>query len=912
MKLRLFILTLFITTISFAQSKGTISGVITDKNSNNETLPFATVLIKGTKINTTTDIDGKYTISIAPGSYIIQYSFVGYETKEVPVKVTAGAKLTLDQSLSSGGYTLKDVVVTATKNRQKETALLLEQKNAVEIKQTIGVQELSRKGVSDVATAVTKTSGISKQEGSGNIYVRGLGDRYNSTTMNGLPIPSNDPEKKNIALSLFSTDIVDYISIDKVYNGKFYGDFAGGNVDIVSKNFNKDGLFEIELGSSINTNAVAQDNFMLQQGPNKFGFTNAAIPNNPLNTFSFKNSLAPVKENPYSGNIAVRGGKSFNFGTESKLNLFATASFENGYNYREGINRSVSAQEANIKSFDQKTYSYNTSSTGMFNAAYRLNSNHKINYNFLFVNSSSQVNDEYKGFIRDIAENNNGLIRRGTYTQNQLMVNQLLGSHTINDKISFNWATSFNKIESQMPDRTQNTLWFNDTQNGYLFATNTTTDNHRYYQSLAEDELAVNLSGDYKFNKNSEEEYKGKLTVGYNGRFKKRDFEATQFNFNIANNQSNTVVDPYNLNTFFNPTNLSNGLFTIETFSGSNIRPQTYNGEQNIHAVFGNLEYHFSPKLTSVFGIRTEQVFQDVTWRTQLDNSGKNNSFERTEILPSIILKYEVNEKNNLRLAASKTYTLPQFKERALFVYEDVTEVKVGNPDLYPSEDYNLDLKWEFFPQKEEIFSFTAFGKYILNPINEITLASSTNDISFINTGDSGYAVGAELEIRKNIFEYGDDITNKLSAGFNASYMKTDQELDSDKVRRETSYNINLTNKKAGFTGASDLLLNGDISFLKEWKNSDANIMTTLAYSYFSDRIYALGTETKGNLVDKAVGTLDLIIRSKINKKLGLNFAAKNILDPSIERTQENAARDVTVLSYKKGLNISLGLNYQF
>ena len=912
MKFKFLFIALVFCTLGFSQNKGKVAGLITDADVNNEAMPFVNVMIKGTTNGVATDMDGKYELSVNAGNHILVISFVGYDTVEIPFEVKANETTTIDKAIGSGSVKLEDIVIQSKANRAKETVLLMEQKNATEIKQNIGAQELSRKGVSDVGTAVTKTTGITKQEGSGTIYVRGLGDRYNSTTMNGLPIPSNDPEKKNISLGIFSTDIVEYISIDKVYGAKMYGDFAGGNVDIISKDFKGNSMLEVEIGSSINNNAVSQDNFMLQQGPNKSGFSNSDIPNDPLNTFSFKNSLAPSKHTPFSGNIAVRGGKSFNIGEQGKLNLFATAGFENGYTYKEGINRSVNAQEANLKSFDQKTYSYNTSSTGMFNAGYRFNEKNKISYNFLYVNSSSQVNDEYKGFIRDIAEDDNGLVRRGTYTQNQLMINQLLGSHKINDRLDFNWATSFNKIESQMPDRTQNTLWFNENLNGYNFAVNTTTDNHRYYQSLVEDEFAANISGDYKFTKDANDDFKGKLTIGYNGRFKKRDFEATQFNFNIANNQSNTVVDPYNLNAFLNVDNFNNGLFTIETFSGNNIKPQTYNGEQNIHAVFGLVEYKISSKLTSVIGLRAEQIFQDVTWKTQIDNSGKNESFERNEFLPSLLLKYEVNDKNNLRLAASKTYTLPQFKERALFVYEDVTEVKVGNPFLYPSEDYNLDLKWEYFPKSDEIISFTVFGKYIVNPINEITLASSTNDISFINTGDWGHAYGAEFEIRKNIFQLGAEKTNKLSAGFNISYMKTNQELNSEKVREETDYNINLTNTEDAFTGASDLLLNGDLSFVKDWKESEASIMTTLAYSYFSDRIYALGTETKGNLVDKAVGSLDLIIRSKISKDLGLNFAAKNLLDPKVERTQENPARDVTVLSYKKGMFISLGLTYQF
>ncbi len=203
MKLKLFILTLFISTLTFAQSKGTITGVLTDKDSNNETLPFANVLLKGTAINATTDIDGKYTLNAPAGNYVIQFSFIGYESVELPVTVKSDETVTLNKALGSASYKLDDVVITTNVNKQKETALLLEQKNAVEIKQSIGSQELARKGVSDVATAVTKTTGITKQEGSGNIFVRGLGDRYNSTTMNGLPIPSNDPEKKNLNLRNF-------------------------------------------------------------------------------------------------------------------------------------------------------------------------------------------------------------------------------------------------------------------------------------------------------------------------------------------------------------------------------------------------------------------------------------------------------------------------------------------------------------------------------------------------------------------------------------------------------------------------------------------------------------------------------------------------------------------------------------
>jgi hypothetical protein len=140
----------------------------------------------------------------------------------------------------------------------------------------------------------------------------------------------------------------------------------------------------------------------------------------------------------------------------------------------------------------------------------------------------------------------------------------------------------------------------------------------------------------------------------------------------------------------------------------------------------------------------------------------------------------------------------------------------------------------------------------------------------------------------------------------------SNQELDSEKVTRETDYNVYFTNKESKLTGASDLLLNADISFLTEWNNKESNLTSTIAYTQFSDRVYSLGTNSRGNQIDKAFGSLDFITRAKFNKNLGIGLIVKNLLDPSIDRVQENNNGDVNVLSYKKGLTMSLGINYQF
>ena len=899
---------------AYAQDNNTVKGYIYDSANNNEPLAYATVMLQNTSFGAEADENGYFEIECDAGSYLLEASYMGYQTYVMPYET--GNPQNVSINLLPQDDNLEEIVINVNNRKSSETALLGEQRRSLEIKQQIGAEELSRKGVGDVAAAVAKTAGISKQEGSNNVYVRGLGDRYNSTTLNGLPVPSNDPEKKNINLELFSTDIVEYISIDKTFNSRNTGDFGGGNVDILSKDFKDSGLFEINLGTKINTNATKKgSDFLLPQGPSKVGYASYGVPHNPLTGYNFENSLQPKTAGPVGGSFGLKAGKSFFIGETGKLNLFATASFDNGFTYREGLNQTLNAQGAKLKSFHQEKFSHTTNTTGMFNANYHLNDNNRLAYNFLYINSSDLSRDIYNGSDRDFeGDHDSHLVQRGTFTQNTVLINQLLGNHKLNEKLDFDWAVSYNTIESDMPDRTQNKMYYWNDYKAYTLAQNTRTDNHRYFQNLTENEMAANLALSYKLGTDENGSEKGKVTVGYNGRVKKRDFEAIQFNFNIIGEVRNPAngyfFDPNNLDAFFNQQSVDNGLFDISSFAGET--PQTYNGEQNIHAGFANLEYRLTDKFSAVVGLRYEKIDQLVKWRTQLDADQKSNEFKRNEFLPNLSLKYELNDTQNLRLAASKTYTLPQFKERARFIYEDVTEIKVGNPYLYPSQNYNLDLKWEIFPMNDEVISVAAFGKYIQDPINEITMASSTNDITWVNIGDKGYVYGAEFEIKKRIVDFTGSNPSKLMGGLNVSYMKTDQEIDRDKVQRETmgTINTNFDFERSSFTGASDLLLNADLSYVTEWAEG-RELSTTLAYTHYSDRLYALGSQ-KGNLVDKGMGSLDFILKTKIHKNFALDFAARNILNPEFKRVQENASGPVDAVTYKRGAFFSLGAKYTF
>lgn len=903
---------LLITSVFYAQSSGTITGLVTDQDFNNEPLAFANVLVEEAQTGVITDIDGKFTIEgLASGHYTLTISFVGYETQTIPnVAVEAGKSVNLQTSLQMSMADLEEVVIKTTTRRNSEVALLMDRKKAVGIQQTIGSDELSKKGVGDVSTAVTKTAGVTKQESSNTIYVRGLGDRYNSTSINGLPVPSNNPEKKNIELDIFTTDIVEYIAIDKVYGNHMLGDFAGGNVNIVSKNTVGPGFITAQVGSSLNSNAFAQPDFILQPGSDFWGFKKSPMPTT-LESFAFQNSMDPQSQTPIANSFSLSGGKSWEVGSTGKLRFFLTGNYSNDYSFVSGFTKSVNAQGYARKDFeDYKKYSFSTITTWMTNWTYQFNPKHSLAYHFIFINSSDQSLEDYQGYIEDVAPQ--AYLRRSTFVKNTLMVHQLLGTNQLTNQLDLQWGLAYNQVSGVMPDRIQNTL-NQRTDGDYYFATNSLGDNHRYFQELKETDLTAQVQLHYRWGSSENQDYRSKLTLGYSGLIKNRDFEATQFNFHIKQNQAVSINQ---LDRYFNQQNLENDYFSISTFRGTAqvanaLDPQVYTGEQNIHAGFLTYEYHINPKWLLLAGIRAERLSQEVQWETQLDPIGDSDEFVENQWLPNLQLRYAASDKTNFRAGFSKTYTLPQFKERALFIYEDVTEVKVGNPDLYPSQNYNFDLVWEFFPKSDELISLSAFGKYILDPINEVTIASASNDISFVNTGDWGYVAGAELEIRKNIFSLGES-ARKLSGGLNLSYMKTNQELNADKIGSETRYNVLFNKQEDAFSGASDWLLNADLTYVHPWNNQQGHLMATLAYSHFSDRIYAIGTNGSGNRMEVGRGNLDLILKSKINSHLSLGFKVGNILNPKIERVQQNPDADHTLWSFRKGRLFNLNLNYQF
>jgi len=920
MKQLLSIVFLFASLLSLAQT-GEISGIVLDKEYQNQPLPFADVYLKGTTKGASTDFEGKYTISNVPvGNQTVLVTFIGYETKEVVVLVESGKTAVVNATLSAG-QTLTGVVVQGTSAvKESEAALLREQKKSVTIKQAIGAEELEKKAVSDAAAATLKVTGVNKKEGSNKIYVRGLGDRYNTTTLNGLPLPSNDPTNKNIDLSLFETGIIKSVGINKAFASNISGDVAGANIDILTKEIKRKSVFKIGVSTGVNTRSSFRS-FSRIARSNDLGITqNVKHDVADLRIYDFEGSFTPESEraNPNSG-ISLNYGRKFKVGEESSFSVFLVGSFNAKYNLLKGNSSNIIREGVVSSAFETTTFNYQTSKLFLANLGYKINANHKLAYNHILIQSNNQKIEDFFGGTSEegLNEGDDNQVRLvlQTETQNLLFVNQLISKNKFGESIDVNGALGYSVIFNDEPARRRNSFLINKETGDAQLRQNATRDNSIYFGNLYESDISGYANVTKYFGERHEDDNKGKITLGYNGRFTDRQFDGIYFDHNF---QGSRAVDINNLDATFNQENLSNGTFALSTSRGSGIfdndifLPQLYDADKTSHAVYLDLIYKVNENLVLDFGLRAEDVKLDVEFNTNISLPGFSDQGEigldDQYILPSLNIKYGLNEKSNLRFSGSVTYTYPQFKEIAPFTYEGINFQETGNPFLQPSDNYNGEIKYEFFPKRNEVLSFGVFGKFIDSSINRLERASAVErDFTFVNAGDAT-VFGAEIEARYDVIdnEVGDDKSHTLTLGGNATIMETELEFD---IEATEEVGFTFTNDDSQLEGASPITINADISY--KFSNLNKETVATLAFNFQSDKVFSIGTNFQENLVERGVPLLDFIFSHKFNKNLGIKFNAKNILDQSFERYRDISGDPVTN-SFKKGATFTAGISYGF
>jgi outer membrane receptor protein involved in Fe transport len=936
MKLKFLFFTLLICAIGFSQNKGTISGTLLDKDSNNQSLPFANVLIKETKTGANTDVDGKYTITVAPGKYTIQFSFLGYETVEVPVTVVANETVTVNQSMGSGSYKLKDVVIKSNVSREKETALLLEQKNAVEIKQSIGAQEMSRKGVSDVEEGLTKITGITKV-GSRGLFVRGLEDRYNNLLINDLAAPTNNPFLKIVPLDLFPTNIVGVIDIYKTFNPNLYGDFAGGTFNIQTSKGSKS-ITKLNIGFGYTTSNSFQ-NFLLSKdvdntnGTLGFNGDKRQIPtifgNTPSNkTLTSDESLNGFKtgfdvsqsKSPLNTSINFLHSEKFSFNNQRSFSYLLSLNFDNNYSIKTGINRTLDLQSTGLKYINNLVntdYRYKTTTSALLGLNYNTD-RLKLNFNTLYLKTTlNSILDQY-GVVNSNAGETNHFIRTNQLDKSDYINSQLLGEYIISTdkKQKIKAGVSYATTKYEQPDRKyfggskQNENTASSSYGGSNFLRQyLTVDGNSFYSAL----LEYNL----KFGSGTEKQ--NTLTIGYNG-----NGSNMKSSYRFVSSISKTSGFTTDLNSIDNQIgqDLINDKVSFRESSNATFNVKL---KESANAGYTNLLMKFEDKLEINAGLRVESTNRETNYRTlgSFDDPFKTKKYDNLYFLPSLNLKYLLNDKTNIRLATSKTYTRPVIMESfpISYINADGTSTQ-GNSLLKNTDNYNGDIKFELFPTAKEMFAVGLFGKHLVNPIERTFVSNATTGTvtTYLNS-DSANLYGAEAEFvlgLERINESLSDFTFGLNATVMSTKVKVSPTYESEDENGIISNNKSIeTHQSRSLQGASDWLLNSDLkyefNFDKNWSNT-----VSLVYGAFGKRIFAVGTNGQDNTYEMPYQQLDFVWGGKVSEHFDVKFTADNLLNPSRnlefgnKGTIKIAEESLIANSYKKGVGFSMKLGYTF
>lgn len=888
-KLASLLLTLSATT-ALVQAEN-IKGTVVDKTTK-EPLIGATIQVAGTTMGTITDFDGKFELpELENKAYTLIISYVSYQTQEIQVDATKPQSL--EVTLSSDDKQLNEVTVVARKNLEGEKALLLERKKASVAVENIGSKEMSVKGISNVEEGVKKITGISIAS-AGQLIVRGLGDRYSTTTLNGLPIASPNPDNKLIPLDLFPTSTVKNITVSKVYEANTFADYSGAHIDISTKESTGGDFFNIGFNMGGQFNTLLQDFYTMDRAQSLFknpgidsrfinmektDFETAVKNKNPFNTtFDVKKRISLPN---FSGNIA--GGKDREVGGQT-LSLLASFTASNGeQTTRDAFFRTLEAGGSTLDRFNYDSYAQELKLGALANLSYTLRTADHIGYTFFY---SRNIVDTYMRREGIDYEDHNLIGNNNTTHIYSLQNHQINGHHEFGKQWELNWSGSYSKTGSNEPDRRQ-LMFEKDGDKLKLFKLNR-QETMRYFGALNEEEWVGDIRSIYRFDE------KNFLRFGAVYKDKQRDFNSTRFYYNLSK-LNPEITDTYITSNFMGYDNVQNGTIVINRDQ----QPKDqYEAGHTIYAAFAETEYYPMDNFLLNIGLRYERSEQWVNYATD-GGQAKRNELNTNDLFPAVNMKYTLDPSNSLRLSVSRTVTRPSFIEMAPFLYQESygsSQIR-GNADLKNGYNYNLDLRYEFFDSDNvnNMIALTGYGKILQDPIERTQTLSGGAAVHSFQNASTGVAAGLEVELRR-------ELTRDIRVGVNGSFMYTNVKLPED----GGAY----TNAQRALQGASPYLVNADISYTPTIRN-EKPLTATLLYNLQGPRIHAVGISGLGDEKQLPVHTLDFVASYQLNNHFSLKLEVTDLLNQDIVFKQETKNGDnLEVERFKRGTGFEIGFSY--
>jgi TonB-dependent receptor len=912
----------------------TIKGHIKDAK-NNEDIIGAIICDKSNaSIGAATDFDGNYSIKNIPiGKYALVVRYIGYTEQIKHIDITnENETYMLDFSIEPDTIA-KEIVITGfhSYGAESDTTARKSEQNADNVINVVSAQTIQLLPDITVANVLQRVSGVSIERSSNGdgryAIVRGMDPRYNYTLVNGIKIPSPDNKNRYVPLDLFPSDMLERLEVTKALTPSMEGDAIGGAVNLVMKSAPSRPVCNVNLGTGYSQlffdrgYSKFDPNSIQQKSPGEIHGQNYQAPTSDFNysNFSYKSIKAPIN--------GIAGFTLSNRFFKNKFGIVLAGSYQNTFrgNNSTFYNPNTQPQPGNVPTFDDiylRQYSTQQTRSGIHSKFdYQLNKNNKISlYNVYF-----QMNELQTRHTIDTALS---ISRTGTGTgnvyyldrsrlQKQSIYNSTLqGDHTIARSFNVNWSAVYSLAKSNLPDwsELQSTRNISKDANGNQVATYESLYSlvRRWQHNSDQDKtgyLNVTWSPEIPFNPVIS---KFQLAAGGLYRDKTRNNYYTEYNLTPKSNAA--IIPPYYGNA--GPNDFI--FISAAASQGGTINPNTYTSTEKILAYYGQLKFLLFEKLQVLGGMRIESTNQHFETVMPESFPGKSGTITYTDKLPSVHLKYMINQKQNLRFSYFKSISRPGFFEIIPYYIQGEYFNEAGNPYLKHTQAHNFDLRYELFPKLLDQLLVGVFYKNILNPI-ELAYVKNGTSGSMLQPNNFGTATNYGFEFV--LTKYFGNI------GFSSNYTYTSSSITTSKAYYYRDGNNQLATKTVNQTrplqGQSKHIANASILY----KNATKGLEIQLAYVYTGRRIVQLSPYKDLDYWQRGMSQLDFSFEQKIKKKFSIYAKVTNILNspllveimqPNPYRTGQNIlydqTRDDRILVQKEyyGQNYLIGMRYKF
>lgn len=883
--------TLFLFLSLHAQNAKITGKVISSKTG--EVLIGATISIGGDIKPRQSDQNGHFSFSgLKKGKYSIVCSYVSYSTKTISNVVLKEDEILEQDIIMEKAADMSSVVVKSTssltKPRETMSSLLIAQKNSASVSDGISAEAIKRTPDRNTSDILKRVSGASIQDDK-FVIVRGLNDRYNAAFLNGAPLPSTEGDRKAFSFDIFPANMLDNLVIVKTATPDMPAEFAGGTIQINSKDIVAKNFQSVTFGAGFNTITTFKS-FTTYFGSNTdfLGIDNKtrALPsyipstenfpqpasNQPLLARRWRNEWGTHNLQAFTNlNFQYVNGKNLQRHGKDFIGSLFSVTYNRTYNTSTGVNREHQEAQLNDTSgikteFQQGNNSINVLVGVLANFSMKINNRNSISLKNIY-----SINSEDKVITRsgygDLSESDPlySIGKTLWFTSNRILSSQLIGDHYLpSSKIKINWLAAYSGVVREVPDL-RTTIYAklqSETDLRAAVSDNATTNGNGggiYYGNLKED--SKNFKIDFQRSFNFGKKITSNFKVGAYLQDRTRNYKQRNLGM-VKANVGSTFFD-YTL--LYLPedkifTHIGPGAFMLAEDKNPN---NNYTAKTNLSAAYAMTDQRFGNFLRLIYGARVEKfnlkLFLPI-------GQGFMDSVNRivTDVLPSGTAIFSINKKQNIRLAYYKTLNRPEFRELAPAKFFDFATRYVTNGDtsIKRAVINNFDVRYEIYPGRGQVFTLSAFYKKFTDPIEQATAPDKDHEAAYFNV------LGAEnkgLELDGRIL-IGDVINSKSLNGIlkhltlfsNFSFIKS-----------------TVTAKKAGDTskiildrplqGQSPYCFNTGLTY----QNDENGFSATIAANRVGQRIYLVGNVKESDIWENG--------RTVIDFQLAKTFEAKNI-----------------------------------